>query len=132
MPDIVEKGDFLFEPQNQEQVATTRFFLIRTSNFRLRLGCSYFFGVFSLKLFLNCSYFLIFLNSGLVARNNTCKMALRNMRLLLFHPAKNLKLSIQRPRTRRACLSLFQRPMTKLNSDKFYFHVHLKLCTRIK
>ena len=36
---------------------------------------------------LNCSYFLIFLNSGLVARNDTYKMALRNMCLLLFHPA---------------------------------------------
>ena len=47
-------------------------FFIRTNNFRLRLDCSRFFGNFSLKLFLNCSYFqLIFLNSELVARNNT-------------------------------------------------------------
>ena len=40
-----------------------------------------------LKLFFD---FLIFLNSELAARNNTCKMALRNM---------FLKLSIQRSRT---------------------------------
>ena len=65
-------------------------FFTRTSNFWLRLGSS-FFGDFSLKLFLNCSYFLIFLNSELVAWNNTCKTALRNMCLLLFHPAKKLE-----------------------------------------
>ena len=98
---------------NMEKIFHTRFF-IRTSNFRLRLGCSYSFVDFSLKLFLNCSYFLIFLNSELVARNNTCKMALRNM---------CLKLSIQRLRTWSACLSLFQRPMamTKLNSRTLSF-----------
>ena len=38
-------------------------------------------------MFLNCSYFLIFLNSGLVTRNNTL---LRNMCLLLFHPVSLL------------------------------------------
>ena len=50
-----------------------------------------FLASFSLKLFLNCSYFLIFLNSGLVARTNTCKMALRNICFLLFHSAKKLQ-----------------------------------------
>ena len=60
------------------------FLFIRTNNFRLRMGCSQFFGDFSLKLLLNCSYFLTFPNSGLVAQNN--KKALRNMCLLLFHP----------------------------------------------
>ena len=54
-------------------------FFIRTSNFRLRLGCSSFFGDVSLKLFLNCSYFLIFVNSKLVAWNNRCKMALKKI-----------------------------------------------------
>ena len=66
-------------------------FFIRTNNFRLRLGCSYFFGDFNLKLFLNRTYILMFLNNGLFARNNTCKMALRNICLLLFHPAKKLE-----------------------------------------
>ena len=52
-------------------------------------------GDFSLTLFLNSSNFLIFSKSELVAWNNTCKMALRNMCLLLLHIAKkNLKLSI--------------------------------------
>ena len=32
-------------------------FFIRTSKFLLRLGCSYFFGTLSLKLFSSCSYF---------------------------------------------------------------------------
>ena len=32
-------------------------FFIRTSKILLRLGCSYFFGTFSLKLFLSCSNF---------------------------------------------------------------------------
>ena len=58
-------------------------FFIRTSNFRLKLGCSQLFGDFSLKLFLICSYFLIFPNSVLVAQNN--KKALRNTCLLFFH-----------------------------------------------
>ena len=61
--------------------------------------------IFSSRLLgLNCSHFLIFLNSGLVAQNNTCKMA------------------------------LFQRPMAmiKLNSNTFCFHVYFNLCTRIK
>ena len=35
----------------------TFFFFIRTSKILLRLGCSYFFGTFSLKLFLSCSNF---------------------------------------------------------------------------
>ena len=70
------------------------FFLLRTSNFRLRLECSEFFGDFSLKLFLNCSYSLIFLNSELlVARNNTCKMALRKSVCYRFIQWKHLKLS---------------------------------------
>ena len=82
---------FQFWHENCAIVSYTLFFIIRTSNFRLSLGCSKFFGDFSLKLFLNCSYFLRFLNSELFARNNTCKMALRNMCLLLFHPAKKLE-----------------------------------------
>ena len=32
-------------------------FLIRTNEFLLKLGCSYFFGTFTLKLFLSCSHF---------------------------------------------------------------------------
>ena len=90
------------------------FFFIRTSNFRPRLDCSKFFGDFSLKLFLNCSYFLIFLNSELVTRKNTCKMAQRN----IF-----LKLYIQRSRMWfmwRACLSLFQRRMAPDGQAKFW------------
>ena len=49
------------------------------------------FGDFRLKLFLNCSYFLIFLNNESVVRNNTCKVTPRNMCLLLFRPAKNIE-----------------------------------------
>ena len=47
-------------------------------------------GTLGFDSYINCSYFLIFLNSELVAWNNTCKMALRNMRC---------QLSIQRSRT---------------------------------
>ena len=60
-----------------------------------------FLGDFSLKLFLNCSYFLIFPSSELVAQNN--KKALRNECLLLFHLVvcekrpRNTKLSNCRP-----------------------------------
>ena len=54
----------------------------------------------------NCPYFLILPKSGIVARNN--KKALRNACLLLFHSALCDKISIQRPRSWRACWSLFQ------------------------
>ena len=64
-----------------------------------------FFGDFILSVFLNWFYFLIFSNSGLVARNY--KKALRNTCSLLFHIAvcaEKLELSIQCPRrTSRAC-----------------------------
>ena len=69
-------------------------FFIRTSNFRLRLGCSQFFVDFSLKLFLNCSYLLIFPNGGLVARKK-----IKGAKILVFYCfiqryAKNLKFNI--------------------------------------
>ena len=54
---------------------------------------------------------------------------LRNMCLLLFHPEKKLE-NVNAASAYYS--SMIQRPMTKLNSDKFRFHVHLNLCTMIK
>ena len=84
-----------------------------------------------LKSFLNCYYFLIFPDSGLVSRNN--KKALRNIYVCYCHCfirqyiRNNLKLSIQCPRTSRACLSLFQHPRTLLILTSL---CHLNMCTR--
>ena len=70
-------------------------FFIRTSNFRVRLGCSYFFGNFSLKLFFkNCSYFMIFLNSELVVSGRIhVKWHYEICVCYCFIQRKNLKLS---------------------------------------
>ena len=50
---------FTVEPRLNSNAKENRYtlFFIRTSKFFLRLGCSYFFGTLSLKLFLSCSYF---------------------------------------------------------------------------
>ena len=104
----------------------TFFYFLRTSNFRLRLGCSKFFGDFSLKLFLNCSHFLTFPNSGLVAQNN--KKALRNTCLLLFHPAIYQK-NHQTVNTESADVTNFlitlQGPYDPANSNKSLHFVNL-------
>ena len=106
---------------------------IRTSNFWVRLGCSEFCGHFSLKLFLNCSYFLIFLNSELVTRNNTCKIALRDVFLLLFHPAKK-KLETVNTASVMATSMLITLPVPN-DQAKFWqvlFSIHLNPSRRIQ
>ena len=70
-----------------------------------------------LKLFLNCSYFLIFPNSRLVVRNNFKKVQ-KNTCLLLFHPA--------------LCEKLPENINTaSANVTSLCIHVHLNLCTRL-
>ena len=56
------------------------------------------------------SYFLIFPNSGPVARNKKRRKEIR----VCHSMRSNVKLPVQHPPTARACLSLFQRPMTQL------------------
>ena len=62
----------------------------------------------------------MFFNSRLAVRNNACKMALRNMCLLLFLLAKKLEIVNTASAHVMSMLikSLFQRPVTKLNSEK--------------
>ena len=86
---------------------------------------------YSLKLILNCSYFLIFPNSGLVARNN--KKALRNTYLLLFHPAVCKKKINETVNTALANVtSLLITVPAPVILTSLCIHVHLNLCTRIK
>ena len=98
--------------------ATYTLFLIRTSNFRLRLGCEANFWAISASncSFKSCSYFLIFPNSGLVARNN--KKPLRNTCLLLFYPAPY-------------AIKSWNCQYSDRERDELAYHSSSTLCTRI-
>ena len=77
---------------------------------------------------------MIFLSSALVARNSTCKNGTKKYVFAIVSSSEKLETvsTASVNVTSLLTASLFQRPISKLNSDKFCFHVHIELCTRIK
>ena len=93
---------------------------------RLSWAVLNFFGDFSLKLFLKCSYFLIFPNSRLVTRNNKGAKKYVFASCFIHRYTKNLTVSANV-----TSLLIFFFSQQILTILCIHLQYHLNLCTRI-